>query len=63
MNGGQTMKKVLSISLIILLVINMLCCTAFADSRVYWEIKDVLEHPNDHRPVPTEFTKSKDFRT
>jgi len=61
MNGGQTMKKVLTVSLSILLVISMLCCTAFADSRVYWEIKDVLEHPNDHRPVPTEFTKSKDL--
>ncbi len=49
------MKKVLCLILILAMTVSSV---AFAADVT---VPNVLEHPGDHRPVPTEFEKSKDY--
>ncbi len=48
------MKKIICIFLILVM------CLSTASAATI-NIPNVLEHPGDHRPVPTEFEKSKDY--
>ena len=50
------MKKVLVSLLCVCMMVNMVIVNASPLA-----VGDVLNHPTDHRPVPTQFEKSKDL--